>query len=164
MGLLYQPWMKQKYAEETCHRTVWPTEIAHMIYTGLEFFDLRSVCRLLDRLKFYNSSNLVTLMMEALSSCETSVLKRTTRRNIPEDGILHSDRREILKSYIALTGWTLKWRRNVSPVKYKQGFYIPEDDILHKNGVFWVVTPCGSCKNRRFGGTWRLLHQGDKNR
>jgi hypothetical protein len=34
---------------------------------------------------------------------------------------------------------------------------------LMKNGVFWVVTPCGSCKNRRFGGTWRLLHQGDKN-
>jgi hypothetical protein len=33
-----------------------------------------------------------------------------------------------------------------------------------KNGVFWVVTSCGSCKNRRFGGTWRLLHQGDKNR
>jgi hypothetical protein len=31
-----------------------------------------------------------------------------------------------------------------------------------KNGVFWVVTPCGSCKNRRFEGTWRLLHQGDK--
>jgi hypothetical protein len=31
-----------------------------------------------------------------------------------------------------------------------------------KNGVFWVVTPCGSCKNRRFGGTWRLLHQGDR--
>jgi hypothetical protein len=33
-----------------------------------------------------------------------------------------------------------------------------------KNGVFWVVTPCGSYKNRLFGGTWRLLHQGDKNR
>jgi hypothetical protein len=31
-----------------------------------------------------------------------------------------------------------------------------------KNGVFWAVTPCGSCKNRRFGGTWRILHQGDK--
>jgi hypothetical protein len=26
---------------------------------------------------------------------------------IPEDGIFHSDRRENLKSYIALTGWTL---------------------------------------------------------
>jgi hypothetical protein len=25
--------------------------------------------------------------------------------------------------------------------------------LLHKNGVFWDVTPCGSCKNRRFGGT-----------
>jgi hypothetical protein len=30
-----------------------------------------------------------------------------------------------------------------------------------KNGVFFVVTPCGSCKNRRFGGTWRLLHPTD---
>jgi hypothetical protein len=26
-----------------------------------------------------------------------------------------------------------------------------------KNGVFWDVTPCGSCKNRRFGGTYRIL-------
>jgi hypothetical protein len=33
-----------------------------------------------------------------------------------------------------------------------------------KKGVFWDVTPCGSYKNRRFGGSWRLLHQGDKNR
>jgi hypothetical protein len=22
-----------------------------------------------------------------------------------------------------------------------------------KNAVFWDITPCGSCKNRRFGGT-----------
>jgi hypothetical protein len=36
--------------------------------------------------------------------------------------------------------------------------------VTMKNGIFWVVTPCGSCKNRRFGGTWRLVHQGDKNR
>jgi hypothetical protein len=33
-----------------------------------------------------------------------------------------------------------------------------------ENDVFWDVTPCGSCKNRSFGGNWRLLHQGDKNR
>jgi hypothetical protein len=26
-----------------------------------------------------------------------------------------------------------------------------------KNGVFWDVTPCGSCKNRRFGGTYEAL-------
>jgi hypothetical protein len=25
--------------------------------------------------------------------------------------------------------------------------------VTMKNGVFWVVRPCGSCKNRRFGGT-----------
>jgi hypothetical protein len=36
--------------------------------------------------------------------------------------------------------------------------------VTMKNGVFWDVTPCSSCKNRRSGGTWRLLHQDDKNR
>jgi hypothetical protein len=49
---------------------------------------------------------------------------------IPEDDILHSHRRENLKSYIALNGWTVWRRRNVSPVKYELDFYIPEDDIL----------------------------------
>jgi hypothetical protein len=49
----------------------------------------------------------VTLMMEALSSFQTSVITKATRRNIPEDGALHSHRRENLKSYIALTGWSL---------------------------------------------------------
>jgi hypothetical protein len=54
-----------------------------------------------------SSPTLVTVMMEALSSSETSVLTGATRRNIPEDDILHRHCRENLKSYIALTGWTL---------------------------------------------------------
>jgi hypothetical protein len=72
-------------------------------------------------------------MMEAISSSEALVLTRATRRHIPEDDILHSHRRENLKSYIALTDWTLWQRRNVSPVKYELGFYIPEDGILHSH-------------------------------
>jgi hypothetical protein len=67
----------------------------------------------------------------------------------------------------------------VSRVRYELGFIAQKTaffmvtavetsnftlNTLVKNGVFWDVTPCGSYKNRRFGGTWRLLHQGDKNR
>jgi hypothetical protein len=50
---------------------------------------------------------LFTMMMDAMRISETSVPTRATPCNIPEDGILHSHRREDLKSCIALTGWAL---------------------------------------------------------
>jgi hypothetical protein len=46
---------------------------------------------------FPSSRILFTLIMEAILSSETSVLTRSTRRYILEDGILHSHRRENLK-------------------------------------------------------------------
>jgi hypothetical protein len=66
---------------------------------------LRSLRRLLLTSNVVPSSpSLVIPMMEAVDSSETSVLTRVTRRHIQEVGIPHSDRRENLKSYIALTG------------------------------------------------------------
>jgi hypothetical protein len=60
-------------------------------------------------------------------------VKYELRSYIPEDDILHSHRRENLKSYIALTGWTMYRRRHVSPVRYDLSSYSPEDVIRHSH-------------------------------
>jgi hypothetical protein len=62
---------------------------------------LLSVLRLLVTISLVSSSRiLVTLIKEAISSSETAVLTRATRRNSPEDEFLHSHRRGNLKYYI----------------------------------------------------------------
>jgi hypothetical protein len=64
---------------------------------------LRSVRRLLVTATLVSSSPIfVTVMKEAQISSETSVLTGPTRRDSPEDDILHNHRRENLKSYIIL--------------------------------------------------------------
>jgi hypothetical protein len=68
--------------------------LAHLVF-------LHSVHRLLVKAIVVPSSLIfVTQMMEEAIFFETSVLTRATRRNIPEEGILHSHRLENLRSYI----------------------------------------------------------------
>jgi hypothetical protein len=51
----------------------------------------------------------------------------------------------------------LSWSRNMEGVLvYKRVYNVRFEvftAVTTKNGVFWDVTPGGSCKNRRFGGT-----------
>jgi hypothetical protein len=133
-----------------------------------------------------STPTLVTAMMEALRSSETTVLTRAIR-NIPECGILllflysnclpteihhcyahyhqwynrcHGNQRgwsyyppwstftlpQLLTAFVTsheyIGTWLPKWalRRIYNPI------------LSLKNCVLWDVTPCGSCKNRRFGG------------
>jgi hypothetical protein len=82
-------------------------------------FKFQDSCRplfviLLSMLRLLVTDNVVpsslipfNLLMRVIRSSEMRILKRTTRRHIPEDDILHSHRHENLKSYIALTGCAL---------------------------------------------------------
>jgi hypothetical protein len=64
---------------------------------------LRSMLRLPVTANVVPSSPiLITLMMEAIRFSKKSVLTRSTRRHIPGNGMLHSHRRENLKSYMSV--------------------------------------------------------------
>jgi hypothetical protein len=68
---------------------------------------LRSVRRLLVTVNAPTTPIFVILMMDELRSSKISIPTRTTQRNIPEYGTIHSYCREKLKSYILLAGWAL---------------------------------------------------------
>jgi hypothetical protein len=56
----------------------------------------------------------------------------------------------IKASYFMQAGGDIK-QKNENAFKFVGfGVFTP---VAMKNAIFWDVTPCGSCKNRRFGGT-----------
>jgi hypothetical protein len=85
------------------------TGVARIMQPQVVF--LGSVLRFLLTANVVHSSPiLVILMMEAIRSYETSILARPTRRNFPEDGILHS-----VAYKVAI--WTRKWRMKLNESK-----------------------------------------------
>jgi hypothetical protein len=77
-------------------------QIAHSdIVIRKDQFKLSSISYLVNRLTMKNG------VFYDVTPCGSWIFTRGTQRNIPKDSFLRSQRRENLKSYVAITGWTL---------------------------------------------------------
>jgi hypothetical protein len=84
--------LRADVSEERTASIIWVTRVGEL-GTTLAVTSNRSNCEEI-------LADSVTLMMQALRSTQKSILTRATRRNITEDCIMHSHRREHLKSYM----------------------------------------------------------------
>jgi hypothetical protein len=74
--------------------------------------------------------------------------------------LVHRGGLSFWSSYIKIQDWyidsntlTTLSSQTCSICMFSLKWHILPQTQGRKNGVFWDVTPCGSCKNRRFGGT-----------
>jgi hypothetical protein len=77
------------------------------------------------------------------------------RTDVPEElsaSFIRVPRIGELGTTLALTSNRRTLRRNTKCLPIEQHYVRFEvfTAVTMKNGVFWDVTPCGSCKNRRF--------------
>jgi hypothetical protein len=150
--------------EELSASIIWVTGIheCNAMYAMYECnVFLHRVSRLLVTANVPRSPILVTQMMEALISSETSILPRATRRNIPDDGIVQRGRRmqrwRFRYAYSNANGWPIQpfERLNGSHGRAFAGNRMRNSGLQSAHGVSAMAfCRCRRCGNTKVGIIW----------